>query len=332
MTDKTTDKTTDPTYVPIVADELLSAAAGRIPDNDAGIKAIVDLTNKAAELEEVTIFTNGTFPGLPDEIPMFFDHRPNMGVVDIRPYMERFRTHPERRSGTAKVTTLDSFVELVNRHKTPHSAIFASTAWPQPALTGIIDYHETGQGKPGHLHHRVLYDFPITDELKAWIANNNKVMKQAEFAAFLEEHSAELSAPFAGEESHYQNLFKERIATPTEVVSLSRHLEVFVGARAKQGIRLQTGERVVEFSEEHTNGKGDKVDIPGCFIISVHAFVGGEAVRIAARLRYRIAAGDINWFYSLYRWDVELRNRVKNDLAEAAKQTALPAYEGSPEA
>ena len=119
--------------------------------------------------------------------------------------------------------------------------------------------------------------------------------------------------------------------TPSEVVALSRHLEVHVNAKAKQGIRLQTGERQVEFSEEHVNAKGEAVVIPGVFMVSVPAFVDGDAVRIPARLRYRITGGEIKWFYQLYRWEFFLREQVGRDLKDAAKDTGLPAFEGAPE-
>lgn len=79
------------------------------------------------------------------------------------------------------------------------------------------------------------------------------------------------------------------------------------------------------------NGKGERVDIPGIFMVSVPAFVDGDAIRIPARLRYRVAAGDIHWSYVLYRWEFWLRAQVQADLAWAQKETGLPAFEGQPE-
>lgn len=106
---------------------------------------------------------------------------------------------------------------------------------------------------------------------------------------------------------------------------------MFVAARVKNGVRLQTGERTVEFTEEHQNSKGEAVIIPGVFMVSLPAFVDGEAVRIPARLRYRIVSGDIKWFYQLYRWEFFLREQVGHDLKQASNETGLPAYEGAPE-
>jgi uncharacterized protein YfdQ (DUF2303 family) len=305
--------------------------SGTLPNMDAGIKAVADLAIRSTEIDMIEVDTSEFGSGLPATIPLFFEPQSKQ-ILDIKPHLEKFRQFPARIKGTAKTTTLQSFIDLTNRHKAANSVVFASTAWPIPSLTAVIDYHlDEGEPRAMHLDHRITYEFPLTEELMDWMAFNEKPMKQADFALFLEEHAAELASPHDGEKQRFEQLFKERVATPVEVVGLSRHLEVYVGAKIKRQERLQTGERVVEFSEEHSNAKGEKVDIPGVFIVSVQAFTDGEPVRIAARLRYRVSGGDISWFYSLYRWDQELRTRVKDDLATVAKDTALPCFEGSPE-
>ena len=88
----------------------------------------------------------------------------------------------------------------------------------------------------------------------------------------------------------------------------------------------------MEFSEEHQNAKGEAIVVPGIFMVSVPAFVDGDAVRIPARLRYRVVQGKVMWFYQLYRWEFFLREQVGHDLKDAADKTGLPAYEGAPEA
>lgn len=160
---------------------------------------------------------------------------------------------------------------------------------------------------------------------------NGKPMEQLDFARFLEDHAAELTAPMDGERDIYERLFKERFATPSDLLALSRGLEIHVGAKVKRAERLQTGERTIEFVEEHMNANGEKVEIPGIFIVSVQAFVDGEPVRIPARLRYRLQGGIISWFYQLYRWEFFIRERVQEDLRKAGQETSLPTYEGNPE-
>lgn len=302
----------------------------KVPLDAHAIELITALANEAAEPSTMVVSTDGLGSGLPGEVPVAFDRKAQT-FKSVKPLIEEFRTAPERRQGTATVDTLASFVDLVNRHKDADSALFGETSWPEPKLTAVIDYDREGVAARNRTH-RIVYAFPLTEEFKAWVKMNATPMAQDAFAAFLEEHAAELAAPEDGERSAYEPLFREKFATPSELISLSRHLEVFVSARAKQGIRLQSGERTVEFSEEHQNAKGESVIIPGIFMISLPAFIDGSAVRIPARLRYRIVSGDIKWFYQLYRWDAFLREQMGHDLKDAAEKTVLPAFEGTPEA
>jgi uncharacterized protein YfdQ (DUF2303 family) len=293
-----------------------------------GIELVKELASEAAAPTILLVDTKD-FTGLPASVPVSFD-RKSQTFNSVKSLIEQFRQAPDRRKGTATVETLASFIALTNLHKDPGSVLFGKTVWPDPKLTAVLDYDREGV-EARNRSHRIVYAFPLTEEFKAWVNGNAKPMPQDVFAAFLEEHAAELAAPMDGERSEYERLFNEKMATPSEVIALSRHLEVFVAARVKNGIRLQTGERTVEFMEEHQNAKGEAVIIPGIFMVSVPAFVDGDAVRIPARLRYRIVSGDIKWFYQLYRWEYFLREQVGYDLKRAAEETSLLAFEGAPE-
>lgn len=300
-------------------------------DRDA-IDALAKLGADSTKPEVVMIPTEGLEPGLPARVPVLWDRDTQMpiSVIDL---VEEARPKLVRK-GTARATTLDSFVDLVNRHKDEDSAIFASTSWPAPKLSAVIDYH-TAAHEARRGNHKVEYGFPLTDEFKTWVSGNGKSMEQPDFAAFLEEHAAELAAPMDGEKLEFEALFKARFATPAELIDLSRSLEIFVGGTVKNAARPSSGERQLVFTTEHTGANGEKLDIPGLFMVSVAPFVAGdgeaEVVRIVARICYRVKGGDISWFYQLYRWESVLRDRIQQDLAAAASATGLPAYEGTPE-
>lgn len=304
-------------------------ASNDLPNAASAVKEIAALAQKAAAAQLLMIETDGLGDGLPPKIPLLYDPRTGM-TATLDSEIERYRQTPRAREGEAKALTVASFVDLVKRHADDGSAIFAETRWPQPKLIAVIDYHALDK-TPRHGRHRIQYDFPISDEFKAWHTNNGKVMDQAAFAAFLEEHAAELASPTEGEASEFERLFKEKFGNPTEILTLSRELEVLVGHHVKNKIRLQTGETEVVFVEEHNDRNGQKVAVPGIFMVSVAAFLDGEPVRIPARLRYRVADGGLKWFYQLYRWEYWLRDRVQNDLDKVSAETGLPAFEGVPE-
>lgn len=318
-----------------------------IPKSDA-VEKIAALAKDAAGFTVQDVTLTGLGDGLPSSIPVGFDHRSPLddavdigGIVDLKEQAEKWRQFPARRKGTANVTTLEAFVDLTKRHMTADSAIFASTSWPSCSLTAVIDYHDrvnadagtpvSAAPKPRFCQHCVRYDFPLTEEFKAWATQNAEPMKQGEFAAFIEERIADLSSASPAEQTEYGQLFQTTMATPADMLALSRGLEVNVTGTVKQNVRLSSGEGELVFTEEHVDSSGAKLTVPGLFMIAVPAFLDGEVVRLPARLRYRVGGGYVTWFYQLYRWKELLRERVVADLNTAQTETGLPAYEGSPE-
>ncbi|MBS7698744.1 MULTISPECIES: DUF2303 family protein [unclassified Chelatococcus] len=312
---------------------LASLGARRIPDGGEGVERIARLALEASgrPLEIDWLSTDGMGEGLPKAVPLLIDRRQGGKISTLRDEIERYRINPERRKGTARVTTLRAFVELVNRHKDDGSAVFARTEWPSPGLTAVVDYH-TLDNAPRHGEHRIYYPYPVTQEFEAWINNNGKGLSQADFAEFLEERAPDLAEPTEIEIDKYTKLFKTRVASPNEVFDLARGLSVRVDMKVANHVKIQSGESQLVFNEQHTNDKGEPIVVPGLFILQVPAFIDGEAVRIPVRLRYRVKGGDIMWAYALYQWEQVLRERVKLDLEQVEFDTKLPVFEGTPEA
>jgi uncharacterized protein YfdQ (DUF2303 family) len=298
---------------------------------------IADLAQKAINPGVVNIPLDETLgPGLPKTVPVYIDGEKKIaGVSNI---IESYRQYPRERTGTAEVETLDSFINLTKRHLNKNSVIFGETRMPDVKLTSIIDYHEsdeTGEGERTHAArkcaHRIVYKFPLTEDFKAWINQDEKKFEQLEFAQFLEEHAAELAAPSDAEIMEFESLFREKFATPAELIVLSRELEVHTQSKLKRAERLSSGERIAHFETEHRAANGEPVTIPGIFIVSVRAWADGNAIRIPARLRYRLNGSALTWSYDLYRAEFWLRSQVIEDLVTAGKETGLPIYLGRPE-
>jgi uncharacterized protein YfdQ (DUF2303 family) len=266
--------------------------------------------------------------GVPPVVPVLWDRRGGE-LVPLEAHIDIWRFLPERRAGTARALAIASFIDLVNRHKDDHSAIFANTDWKAPSFVAVIDYHQTG-GEARNLGHRITYDFPLTDEWRAWRGQDLVVMDQGEFAAFIEERIAELSSPAEAERGEFERLFQSKFATPAELIQLSRGLQVKVGVNVKQARTLQSGESEVVFEESHHDAAGNKLIVPGLFMLSVPVFFRGHPVRLPARLRYR-AGSSIKWVYQLYRPDIFVGGRIEGEMEHVRKATGLPVYEGAPE-
>lgn len=304
-----------------------------IPSGAEGLKELVNLAGQARGIDLVTLTAPMGADGIPSLIPVAIRHGATPELLDVSRFFEPWRAHPEFKKGTASLLTLQSFVDLVNRHKTEDTAIFAHTDWRKPHFEAVIDYHAAEpDGDAGNLKHRLRYEFPLSEEWKAWVAVSGEKFSQADFAAFLQDHIADLSSPYDAERIDLERDFQTTVATPSQLMTLSRSLQVNVNSAVKNAITLQTGEGQIQWSEEHTDGDGKPLKVPGVFLLNIAPFFMGEKTRVPVLLRYRANAGRIDWTIVLYRPDIHVTERVRADLDTVSALTERPCFEGSPEA
>lgn len=254
-------------------------------------------------------------------------------IHSVKKMLDEYRTAPERRKGQATFTKLDSFIEHVNRFKDDDSAVFLDEG-DEPSITCVLDYHRKGpDGDPRFGEHRSTYEFTLSEEWSAWVDKQDETFGQADFAEFIEERLQDVSAPasaLAGAKK-FSELMSCAIASPQQLLELSRGLVVHATHRVANHVNLATGESTIHFAEDHTDAAGKPMKIPGAFIIQIPVFYGGAHYQIPARLRYRKDGPVLRWSYKLYREDAV----YEDALAEAAKKvketTELPVYSGSPE-
>ena len=298
--------------------------------NNEGVKEIADLARAAAVVDIIEI-TEPTIRAEPIKLAAVPNGNGNVDLVSIKDKLDFWRTAPERIKGTAKALTIDAFVGLVDRHKSDESAVFGDLNIKAPTLTAVIDYHSLDHS-PAWTVHRISYAFPLSQEWKIWQAADGTKMQQSEFGAFIEDHIAELTSPLDQEASTYEPLFRSKFATPSDLMTLSRGLEVCVEGKVKEIRILQSGEAEVSYEEVHKDGSGAKLVVPGLFVVSIPLFIGGEKERIIVRLRYRKVESRIVWIFQMYRADLLMREALERSLASVAERTGLPVFEAMPEA
>ena len=305
-----------------------STPAAAVPALDLAL--VADLGRDASGGVEIELSTEGLGEGLPPSVPLLFSRKEGR-LIDVRQQIEAFRLRPHAKAGQATAQTVDTFIALVNRHKTADSVVFADSNWRKPSFTAVIDYHRAESTEPDNLRHRIAYAFPLSDEWQIWLKGNRERMTQADFAAFLEDRVADLASPFETEKTEFERLFQTKIAAPNELITFSRGLEVAVEAKVKNVVTLQSGEGQILYDEVHKDMNGNKIIVPGLFMLSIPIFFMGLPVRVPVRLRYRAGGGDIVWFYDIYRPDTFVTERIREDLRIVGAQTGLPTFEGTPE-
>lgn len=253
-------------------------------------------------------------------------------IVDLKPYIDNWRETPKRIVGVARMQSPESFAELVVRQKNDATALFCDIG-TAPSLTAVIDYHGAG-ARAEWAKHRIHYAFPLSDEWKFWLSIMSKGrLNQEEFAFLIDERIADVvKAADTGPEPELAEMMGVTIATPAELLTLSRGLQIRVAQVVKEARNVSSGADMLTFEETHEGENGQPLKVPGMFFLSIPIFVGDDPARIPVRLRYRVVERKTLWIPQLYRPDLILRETVTRAAEKAAKETALPLFYGSPEA
>lgn len=263
-------------------------------------------------------------------------------IEDIGPHLAKTRMTPIRRSGTAVLQDLDSFIAHVKRFASAESVVFADLAdQAKPSLLAVLDYHDRGaDGTPRFGVHRARHTFPVSEQWALWRARHDKPMGQGEFAGLIEERIADLIMPpnqASGDDDDVALIvlvrqLGTRYADPAEMLELSRGLVVRDNNRVKNAVVLQSGETSLAYESTHTNEAGQPLSVPGAFLLGAPVFENGPTYRIPVRLRYRLKEGMLTWRVLLHRPDVVFRTAIDAALDDIRKQTGLPVLLGTPEA
>lgn len=256
-------------------------------------------------------------------------------ITPVKKFLDEYRTAPERREGTATLTTIASFCDHVKRFMDDHSVIFADVDDRKDArLVSVLDYHEKkSTGAPRFGKHRGAYKFPLTDEWNAWNAVNGKEMVQGAFAQFLEDRIMDIQAPSeAGDlvKAFAANLGGD-MATAQRLTELSNGLNVRVDTAVTNAVNLSTGEGQINFQETHGDKDGGPIKVPKGFAIAIPVFKGGTFYSMPVRLRYRVAQQKVLWTLLLWRSDRVWDDAIKIACDFAHAETGRDLLYGKPE-
>jgi len=251
-----------------------------------------------------------------------------------------YRTQPDFRDDTATLEDLDSLIAYANRFKGDQSAMFARRSRSAPSLTAVIDYHPEGfSSEPAFGNHRGTFQFPLSEDWKAWQGENGKQMSPVEFAAFLEDHIISVLSPdhisIAEDDEETQRFFNmmggaSRLADPAKLLEIASNLQIHENSSVTQAHSLASGEAAIEFNSEHeASSKGQTITMPKMFAIGIPVFENGAAYRLFARLRYRKSGPAVVFWYDLWRTDRVFLHAFDEAVAKAVSETSLPVFLGS---
>lgn len=262
---------------------------------------------------------------------------------------------PARRRGTARLADLDSFIAWAQRFKGETSAIFADPDMDRPALTCIADYHGEGAadvtsagGDPTarHCAHRGIYDFPLSDEWKAWTGISGAGLDKDELGEFIEANAkdimdptpailamsvTEANAPWENRLIETARQIEGRYGQLARLLQLSKRFQVHETSDLTVKTNRDTGEAEVQFLNEHKDAEGRPLEIPNLLIVAIPVFRNGAAYRMPVRFRYRKSGATVKFILSVYNPEKAFEAAFREAVSAAADATGLPTFLGTPE-
>lgn len=272
-----------------------------------------DLVTAAADLgrrdAERALTTRAAIPGAPLVVARLRD--------DERVEVDSLEAHldaPLRTRGTATLHDPADFTEYVNRLRD----VDHTTVWADPdagRLVAVFDDH-ADFADPGWRSHTATLVLKVDPDWTAWLALDNKPGGQAQLA------------------EHIENLAHTVIdPDPATMLEIARTFDAHRNVNFRSGVRLDNGDVQLEYEEitKAKAGERGELEIPSAFTIRVAPFLGVQAADISARLRWRIADGQLSIGYALLRPDRVRRDIISSLILEMRGDLdQVPVFMGTP--
>ena len=224
---------------------------------------------------------------------------------------ERWQSEPVRPRGTITALTATGFADAVNL-RLPAEQDGASVVYADHdkcALVAIVN--DDGGGDAGWRDHRIELQLRSTPEWTLWTSRQG-LGSQEKFAETIEEGENEIVDP-----------------TATSMLELAQTFHASTSAKFRQSGRLTDGRTQFVYEEDvdAKAGESGQLTIPATFTLALRPFHGAQPVLVTARLRYRLARGDLQIGYFLHRVD-DIKRAAFAELVEGTRAAlALPVVE-----
>lgn len=158
--------------------------------------------------------------------------------------------------------------------------------------------------------HSVTLKLRLSEEFQRWDALEGKLHPQDEFARFLEENSSDIGFPEAA-----------------TMIELSRDFEATVGQTYKSSVRLENGDRRINFTQD--SRPSGEVVIPTKFVLSIPIYNGEEPDDLTCLFRWRAnGQGGIVLGFEWHRVEYQRRAHFQAIATAASEETGLPSFIG----
>lgn len=285
-----------PTYSPL-ATELVSGS-------DA-VRTIVDTAREGVPPTEL-------------EVGKVYAARDNNGgirTIDLTG--EEYLAAPKAKTGQVTVWDSASFTAYYAKHGDDSSELWADVRALN--VLAVLDANTADGARWGR--HKVLLQLRRTPEWTAWEKRDGQMLKQEEFAEFLEDNLSSVVQASDGTGP-----------TAAEMLQVAESLKATAKVEFESGVVLKSGARTLGYTETvaaKAGGKGT-LEIPDVFTLGVVPFEGSEGYLIKARFRYRIEGTHLTLGYRLDRPEVLLEKAFGDVVTALGAVISEPILAGNP--
>jgi uncharacterized protein YfdQ (DUF2303 family) len=232
--------------------------------------------------------------------------------IDLTAAIDKAAATPRRKTGTVQLGDLSSFNVYVADQAEPGNVyIYADP--DERRLTAVLNDHVHDEDTAGWRDLRAVYHAQLSREFATWLGKDRKPMEQEEFAVFLEDNIADIVEP-SGE--------------TLMAVALTLQAKTEVAFNSHR--RLDNGQIQLTYSEniEARAGAGS-IEIPREFTLGLRLFKNGEAYKVRARLKYRLLAQKVKFWYELDRAENAVEDAFQ-EYIDHARENGFTVLLGKP--
>jgi uncharacterized protein YfdQ (DUF2303 family) len=262
---------------------------------------LADLADQAASREPLDINTDRA---------VFVLRRDDQTIEEFG--LEGFQDKPYRQHGTVYFTDAQSLIAYLARFDLSNLSLWANS--DKGRIEAVINDHQAKTPQWGD--HRGIVSLRQTEDWKHWLSQDGKYLGQQEFAEHIEDGLPAITRPAAAD-----------------------MLEVAQSLQAKSGVQIKSTKRLggeIEFAYEETAtakaGQTGKLEVPDTFDLALAPYDGTPPADITARLRWRLANGQLLIGYRLIR-PAECAQAAFDALTTmVGKETGTTVMNGTPRA
>jgi uncharacterized protein YfdQ (DUF2303 family) len=222
------------------------------------------------------------------------------------------RTMPGYLAQSVTLQTADSLVDYVNRFKGAETILFADISANR--ILAAIDFHTAAGTKAPEVRrvaHRADLVLPFSEEWMLWKNISGHLKPQLEFARFIEENGADVTAPDAA-----------------ELLEAVRDLQAKRNVNFTKAVRTSSDNENFEFTDETKATTKGGIELPTKFKLGIPVYFGEPDVELFAFLRWKLGEGSLTLGIALHRAEHVRQAVFKQIVQGVAERTQCVAVFG----